>query len=223
MFTGIVQEVGRIKGLEKKGRGMKISVAIAGLAKPKMNRIKKGDSISVNGVCLTVIGKEPKSSKVIFFDVIPETLSKTNIGNLKIGELVNIEQSLRYDDKFDGHIVQGHVQGVGKIQEIMVHDKQKSLKSRKRSGNLVKFAKFKISCGKKCKNLMKCIIPKGSIAIEGVSLTVVDVNDKENLFSVELIPYTLKNTNLGIKKKGDIINIETDILARYAERFAKKS
>ncbi len=211
MFTGIIQEIGKVKDIKKTGKGICLFLDVKRL---KTQSIRLGDSIAVNGVCLTVIEKNAKEIK---FDVIPETLSMTNIGSVRKGDFVNLEQSLKNRDKLDGHIVQGHVDGIGIMKQIKIHE---SIEPKKASTKkLAKFIRFTISCNS---NLMKYIAKKGSITLDGVSLTVSEVNDKNNSFCVELIPHTIKNTTLGLKKKNDALNIETDVLARYVERLIKR-
>jgi len=222
MFTGIIQEIGKIENVEKTSKGLRISLSVRKL---KTKAIRIGDSIAVNGTCLTVVDKKSKTLK---FDIIPETLSITTLRELKKGDFVNLESSMSYNDKFDGHIVQGHVDGIGKIKEI----KTRGLgRSEKKVGSSVKkiaikkpakfaaeFTKVNITCDKK---LMKYIAKKGSVAVDGISLTVVDVNDEDNSFYIELIPHTLNSTTIGMKQKGDSVNIETDVLAKYTERLMK--
>lgn len=195
MFAGIVEKLSTVKEIKPNGEGKRLYVEVG---KEIVNDSKVGDSISINGTCLTVI---EKSGGTAAFEVMPETLSRTNIGLLKKGEKVNIERSLRMSDRNHGHFVMGHIDGVGKIL---------------RKENLGRFSKVWISCGK---NLTGYIAEKGSVAVDGISLTVVDV--KSGGFSAALIPHTLEITTLGFKKKGDAVNIEIDMLARYVKRILK--
>ncbi len=158
-----------------------------------LGKIKLGESITVNGVCSTV----KKTGKNISFEYIPETLKLSNLGSLKKGDIVNLEQSMRMNDKLDGHIVLGHIDGKGEILDI------------KKEGNSRVFS-IKIPA----KQLMKLLVYKGSVAVEGISLTVAKV--LRNSFIVKIIPYTLAHTNLKYKNKGEEVNLEFDILAKYA-------
>lgn len=190
MFTGIVEELGTIQ---------KISTEALTISCQKiLDDLKIGDSIAVNGVCLTVTSFEKN-----FFvaDVMPETFRKTNFNQLKIGSPVNLERALTLQSRLGGHIVSGHIDGIGKIQSIYSENQAKI---------------FKITCEK---NLLHYIVKKGSICIDGISLTVVDVNLPQKFFTVSLIPHTQTITILHTKKIGDTCNLETDILAKYIERF----
>jgi riboflavin synthase len=188
MFSGIVEEKGRIEKVEKKPNLATIYVKADVTAKGT----KVGDSICTSGVCLTVTGKK---KNVMSFDIMKETLDKTTLGNLKPGSYVNLERSLRADSRICGHFVSGHV------------DNKETVKAVIKKPNYVE---LQITVQK---SLAKYIVPKGSVCLDGVSLTVGDV--RKNDFSVYLIPFTLDVTTLGLNKKGDPINIETDILAKY--------
>jgi riboflavin synthase len=166
---------------------MRLEIESPDLPRP----IPDGSSICVNGVCLTVISSNPST---IFFDVVPETLSRSTLGSLKAGSRVNLESSLRADGRLDGHIVQGHVDGQGRVRRI----------ERSSDGQVWTFAVGP--------ELMPFIIAKGSVAVDGVSLTIARV--EADAFSVALIPTTLERTTLGGLRVGDAVNIETDILAR---------
>ena len=192
MFTGIVEELGEILGRQH----YKDSIALLIRGIRIMEDIKEGDSIAVNGVCLTVA---KISSAAFYADVMPETLRKTNLHELKAGEKVNLERALPMGGRLGGHFVSGHIDGTGVII------------SEKREGN----AQIKlISAGNQ---VTRYVVEKGSIAIDGVSLTVVSV-DKDN-FSVSLIPHTAKLTTLGHKKPGDRVNLEADMLGKYVEKL----
>ncbi len=191
MFTGIIEGIGKIRKIEKSTKNrsaVKMIVDLGGHAKG----LKIGQSVALNGVCLTVTGI---SNSKCNFEMIEETTKKTDLGNLKIGGMVNIERSLRVGDRMEGHFVLGHVDGVGTIKKI--EKKPKEIK-----------VWFEIP-----KHLSRFVVQKGSIAVDGISLTVVDV--RKNLASVCLIPHTVQITNFRTRKVGDKINIETDILGKY--------
>ena len=188
MFTGIVEEVGAVKKLEKRSNIFHLVIE----GKIVLEDIKKGDSLSVNGCCLTVTKIDKKN---IYFDLSTETAQKTNLMSLKVDEKVNLERALRVNDRLGGHFVTGHVDSLGKIT------------SKKARANSI-FWQISIA-----RDLKKYIVPKGSIAVEGVSLTVNEVSDE--CFTVCIIPHTIKNTNLVYKKIGDKVNIEVDMLGKY--------
>jgi riboflavin synthase len=191
LFTGIVEGIGKVRNIEKSTKNrsaVKIVVDLGNHAKG----LKIGQSVALNGVCLTVTGISKSKCN---FEMIEETTKKTDLGNLKIGGIVNIERSLKVGDRMEGHFVLGHVDGVGTIKKI--EKKPKEVK-----------VWFEIP-----KHLSRFVVQKGSIAIDGISLTVVDV--KKNLASVCLIPHTVHVTNFQTRKTGDKINIETDILGKY--------
>lgn len=194
MFAGIIQGLGRVEkisAVKENGKAAQMTVDLGRLGRG----LKVGDSVSINGACLTVVKiKKGKAS----FEMINETMKRTALGSLTLGEMVNIERSLKVGDTLDGHFVLGHVDGVGKIIDKI---KQKDQ------------TKLWVSLDK---NLLKYVVPKGSIAIDGISLTVVDVNN--NKISVALIPHTIAVTTLGIKKKGDLVNVEIDVLGKYARK-----
>ena len=161
-----------------------------------MDDIKIGDSISVNGVCLTITD----TMKDFFcMDLVEETLDKSNLGDLKEGDFVNLERAMKVTDRFGGHIVQGHVESLGVILEKQVQDDEAIL-----------------SVGLDPEWLRYCI-PKGSITLDGVSLTIAKIEG--NIIEVALIPHTLKNTTLGLKDKTDTLNIETDVIGKYIDRL----
>ncbi len=195
MFTGIVEELGEVNGIEKHGKVLRLGIK----AVKTSGDIKPGDSVSVNGVCLTAI--EIKS-RTIFFDCIEETLKLTNLGKLGVGDIVNLEKALRADGLLSGHIVLGHIDEQGEISRIIKH-----------SGETV----FYIGVSSE---ILDYLVPKGSVTIDGVSLTVCDIGS--DYFTVKLIPYTLRITALGLKIAGERINIEVDILAKYARKFPLK-
>jgi riboflavin synthase len=192
MFTGIIEYLGKVTQIKKQTDSAVIVVDIAQMSKD----VNSGDSIAINGACLTVT--HIKGSEVSF-DVSTETLSKTTIGELKTSDRVNVESSLRIGDKLGGHFVTGHVDGVGAI-------------NRKESETGQCTMWFSVS-----KELANMMIKKGSVAVDGISLTIVDLEEKS--FSVALIPYTLEETSLGFKKVGQKVNIETDMLGKWVKRI----
>lgn len=192
MFTGLIVELGEVLSLQRRGGVATLSL--------KCNKIlpdiSVGDSISVNGVCLTVT---KVSGNIIHFDISQETLKSTNLGELKTSDRVNLEPSLKPVSKLGGHFVTGHIDCVGRI------------KSKKIMGD---FIKFEIEASL---DILKYIVPKGSIAIDGISLTVVDVFPSS--FTVMIIPHTASMTTMGFKGQGDTVNLEADILAKYVAKF----
>ncbi len=192
MFTGIISKTAKVQNVKLAKSGMSLTVA------NNLGKIKLGESITINGVCSTV----KKTGKQIVFEYMPESLKLSNLGFLKKGARVNIERSLRFGDSLDGHIVLGHIDGNGQILSIA------------KEGNS---RVFNIQVPKK--EFMKLLVYKGSVAVEGISLTVVKV--LKDSFQVKIIPYTLEHTNLKEKKKGDFINLEFDILAKYAHANKK--
>ena len=192
MFTGLVAELGTVQNLARQGASYHLTVS----AHKVMQNLKIGDSVAVNGACLTVVRLTEDSFTA---DVMPETVRLTNIGQLNAGSKVNLERTLRLCDGLDGHIVSGHVEGLGTIS------------SQRPEGIAVVVT---ISTEPR---LLRYILPKGSIAIDGISLTVTQVT--ESSFSVSLIPHTAKETTLGFKRVGDQVNLETDIIGKYVERM----
>lgn len=192
MFTGLIEEIGTMEGASKAEKSMKFTIR----AKKVLQDIKLGDSISTNGVCLTVSNYDGSSFTV---DVMPETMRKTNLGKLQKGSPVNLERALKVSDRLGGHIVSGHIDGTGLIREYRDEDIATWLTVETQE------------------EVMKYIIPKGSVAIDGTSLTVVDTTD--NSFTVSLIPVTKEETVLLKKRVGDEVNLECDIVGKYIERF----
>lgn len=191
MFTGIVEGIGIIKKFEKKTNtrsAAKMKVDLGNLAKG----LKTGHSVAINGVCLTVTRISKSEAE---FEMIEETIKKTDLGKLEFGDKVNIERSLKVGDRMEGHFVLGHIDGTGKII------------------NIEKFPKEIKLWIELPNNLTKYVVKKGSIAIDGISLTLVDII--KNKISVCIIPHTMEITNLNSKKIGDKVNIETDILGKY--------
>ena len=191
MFTGIVEGIGKIKKISKATKNRSAIQMIVDLGKHGKG-LKTGQSVALNGVCLTVT---KLSNTECTFEMIEETTKKTDLGNLKPGGIVNIERSLKAGDRLEGHFVLGHVDGVGIIKKIQKKTKEVQVW-------------FEIP-----KNLSKYVVKKGSIAMDGISLTVVDI--KNNLASICLIPHTIEVTNFKTKNIGDKVNIETDILGKY--------
>ena len=192
MFTGLVAELGTVQRLARQGNSYHLTVG----AQKVLQNLKIGDSVAVNGACLTVVRMDEGGFTA---DVMPETVRLTNIGSLQPGSKVNLERTLRLCDGLDGHIVSGHVEGLGTISE-------------QRPEGIAVVVTIATP-----PELLKYIIKKGSIAIDGISLTVTEVTDTG--FSVSLIPHTAKETTLGCKMVGDSVNLETDILGKYVERM----
>ncbi|MBM3235050.1 riboflavin synthase [Candidatus Poribacteria bacterium] len=192
MFTGIVEEMGTIIQITRSSHSGQIVIG----AQKILEDCKIGDSIAVSGACLTVIEANPNS---FIADVSPETLRRTNLGELKRGDKVNLERSLRLQDRLGGHLVLGHVDEVGVISRLQSED----------SATLMQVT---VSS-----EAMRYIVFKGSVCVDGVSLTVAHLS--ANAFEVSLIPYTKQITTMGMKKVNDKVNIEVDILSRYVERL----
>ena len=190
MFTGIVKCIGMVTSVSKSRSGAEIIMRVR-LRKFGLG-LKKGDSVCINGACLTATKLSKGEAE---FEMVSETIRRTNLGQTKPGEMVNIERSLRVGDRLEGHFVLGHVDGTGVIEDIQKMSSETTI--------WIELDKW----------LAKSLVPKGSIAVDGVSLTLVDV--KGDRVSVSLIPHTLKVTTLGMKRRGDRVNIETDILGKY--------
>ena len=191
MFTGIVETMGTVVRVLRRGGGARLEVR----SQEVTDDVKTGDSVAVNGSCVTVTGR---FEDTFACDLVPETLARTNLGTLQPGELVNLERPLRASSRLDGHIVQGHVDVVGTIR------------SRRRVGAqelLEVTVPFELT---------RYLAPKGSVSVDGVSLTIVDVN--KDRFRVALIPHTLETTTLGRKIQGDAVNVEVDVISKYVER-----
>jgi riboflavin synthase len=196
VFTGIIEAVGTIAALEP--RGSQVGVVVE--APKVVPGVRIGDSIAVNGACLTVTRIEGAR---LHFDAVRETLERTSLGDQCVGARVNVERAMRADGRLDGHIVQGHVDGTGRVDAL------------ERAGDDVHFA---VRCGPE---IARYLVPKGSVAIDGVSLTVVGVSDTG--FDVALIPHTLAETNLGDRKPGDRVNLEADVLGKYVVRYLERT
>ncbi len=195
MFTGLVLGMGEITSIKKRSGGAFLSLH-AGHGSVSADI---GDSVAVNGVCLTVVSKDDQT---LAFDLSDETLRSTNLGILKPGDRVNLEYSLKPDSKIGGHFVTGHVDAVGKIRSKV---------------NIGDMWKFEIEASPQ---VMQYTVEKGSIAVDGISLTIVDI--LKNSFSLVIIPHTAKLTTLGFKGPGDTVNIEADILGKYVAKFLNK-
>ncbi|WP_010289699.1 riboflavin synthase [Kurthia massiliensis] len=196
MFTGIVEDKGKVKSIQKDEKSMQITIT----SKKILSDVHLGDSIAVNGVCLTVTHF---TSEEMTVDVMPETVKATNIHSLKLGDFVNLERAMSANGRFGGHIVSGHVDGVGTIRSI------------KPVSNAV-YIEIDIP-----KELAENCIPKGSITIDGTSLTLFNVT--ETSVTISLIPHTYSETILGTKKIGDQVNIETDLLGKYVLHHLNKN
>lgn len=192
MFTGIVEEKGRIAGIVAGSSAGEIAIR----ASVVMEGTKIGDSIAVNGVCLTVTGFR---SDGFTADVMPETLRRSNLGGLRLGDPVNLERAMAADGRFGGHIVSGHIDGTGKITQ-------------KRQEENAVWVTIEASG-----DILDLIVEKGSVAIDGISLTVAEVTDRA--FKVSIIPHTGKETTLLEKKAGDIVNLENDIIGKYVQKL----
>ncbi len=191
MFTGLVETQGKVTALKPEGPGVRLSLASELVAASA----SLGDSIAVNGCCLTVVSIEGNQ---VDFEAGEETLRRTNLGELKVGSLVNLERSLQLGDRLGGHLVTGHI------------DCTAALDQRHEDGQWCTMW-FKVP-----REYARQMASKGSVAVDGISLTLVDVTDDR--FSVALIPHTLDATTLGRRKVGDTVNIETDLLAKYVQR-----
>lgn len=196
MFTGIVEELGTLENISGGANFSKLLIK----ASKVLEGVNLGDSIAVNGVCLTVTSFTAASFTA---DVMPETMKKTSLGQLKRGDTVNLERALRLGDRLGGHIVSGHVDGVGEIV------------SREPHANAVL---FRIKADP---SLLAYMVPRGSVAIDGISLTLIDVTETD--FAVSIIPHTISHTNLRDKRAGEIVNLECDMIAKYVERLMTAS
>ncbi len=197
MFTGLISHLGNVKSIELNGDSAKLIIQSPEIA----SEIKVGDSVAVNGVCLTVTEFDAQGFAV---DVMVQTLNLTSTGKLKQSDQVNLELATKSSDRLGGHIVQGHVDGVAQVATIAQEPKWQRMD--------IKLPKA----------LMKYVVAQGSITVEGVSLTVGQLDDDADQVTVWLIPETLAKTNLSTKKVGDPLNIEVDVLAKYVERLIAK-
>jgi riboflavin synthase len=195
MFTGIVEEMGAVTSMEKTLAGTRMTI----LASVVMGDLKVGDSVSVNGTCLTVVTKGEQNFVV---EVSPETLSVTTLGHLSGGAPVNLERAMKLNERIGGHLVAGHVDGVGTVR------------SRHQDGNAIVFSIEAPS------EILRYCVPKGSITVDGISLTINEVGDHS--FSVAIIPHTAKVTTLGLKQVNDTVNLESDLIGKYVERLLQE-
>jgi len=192
MFTGIVEELAQVKKIKTKKQGIRYTIS----ANTVLDDLEIGDSICINGVCLTVT----KRQKDMFsMDIIEETLDKSNLGELRENDYVNLERAMKVSDRFGGHIVQGHVETQGVILEKQIEEDE---------------ARISVCLDPEW---MRYCIPKGSITLDGVALTIASIN--KNIIEIALIPHTLENTTLGLKDKSDTLNVETDIIGKYINRL----
>ncbi len=192
MFTGLVGELGKVASSQKGTKSLKLTIS----AHDTLNELRIGDSVAVNGACLTVVSMAKDSFTV---DVMPQTADNTIIPALKPGDMVNLERTLRVGDRLDGHMVSGHIDCIGKITACKKDD----------IAILITIALPEPS--------LRQVVLRGSVAIDGISLTVCALG--KDFFSVSLIPHTAKNTTLGFKKEGSLVNIETDVIGKYVERI----
>lgn len=192
MFTGIIEQTGRIKNIRNKGSQANMAVQF----QKKMTDLVKGESVAVNGVCLTVV-----SFGIDFFsaDISEETLNRTGLGELKSNDMVNLERALKAGERLGGHLVSGHIDGIGHITKKIIKGQDILLTIEASS------------------SIMKYIVEKGSIAVDGISLTVAFCDDKS--FTISIIPHTEASTNLKWKKTGNSVNLENDMIGKYVEKF----
>ncbi|RUM87930.1 MAG: riboflavin synthase [Thermodesulfatator sp.] len=192
MFTGLVEGLGRVRELRRESTG-----ALLVLSPPfPLEELAVGESVAINGACLTVTRIRPEAFEVM---VSPETLSRTTLGELRRGDPVNLERALRFGDRLGGHLVTGHVDGVGRVVE------------RRETGE------FFFLCIEAPEEVARYLVEKGSVAVDGVSLTVNRVQGR--VFELAIIPHTARLTTLGLRRPGDRVNLEADLLAKYVEKF----
>jgi riboflavin synthase len=194
MFTGLIEGTGKLVKIEPRGKDMRLSLE-AGF---ELDGLQQGESVSVNGVCLTVVSWQGRTFTA---DLSQETLSRTTISRIRLGDEVNLERALRLGDRLGGHLVNGHVDGRARVS------------SRKKRGDSIVFA-FEVA-----PELARYLVEKGSVAIDGVSLTVNRCDEKS--FEVNLVPHTARVTNLGNLKVSDEVNLEVDVIGKYVEKFVR--
>jgi len=192
VFTGLIEEVGKVKNIVRKSSGLRLTIE----TKEIHRETKVGDSVSVNGACLTV--EETNGNELVFF-VSGETLKRTNLKLLRVNDWVNLERALRLGDRIGGHLVQGHVDATTKILRI------------RKTGEEFVFS-FQTP-----KDFHRFMVEKGSVAIDGISLTITNVT--QTTFSVTVVPHTFENTNLKFRKVGDTVNVEFDLIGKYVEKL----
>ena len=193
MFTGIVEQTGSVVSTEKSAGGQEVVIDVGPLS-----GIEVGDSLNVSGVCLTAVDIDGSHVKV---ELVSETLDRSNLGLLAEGSPVNLERAMPADGRFDGHVVQGHVDGVGTVRAISAEGKG---------------SRLRIEVPPR---LMRYVVEKGSITVDGISLTVADLTSDS--IEIAVIPHTLSVTTLGLRNMGDRVNLEVDVLAKYVERILK--
>lgn len=196
MFTGLIEKTGRISAIRRRGQSTRLSVVASRWDEP----VKAGDSVAVQGVCLTAT---IVTGNAMEFDVLDETLTRTTLGTVRSGAAVNLERAMRADSRLGGHFVTGHVDGVGVVSAVG------------RSGRDIV---IDLECAA---DIARGIVMKGSVALDGVSLTVTEA--RRNGFQVKIIPFTWTNTSLAAAKKGSKVNIETDVIGKYAARYANEA
>lgn len=192
MFTGLVEEIGKISKIAKGSNSYQFSIQ----AKKVLSDLKLGDSVATNGACLTVVEVSNSSFSV---DIMAETVNRTNFSQMKIGDPVNLERAMRLSDRLGGHLVLGHIDGIGKISHIKKED----------IAHIISI--------EAPKEVLSQMLNKGSIAIDGISLTILKVTDE--YFQVSIIPHTAQETTLLIKKAGEFVNLETDLIGKYVLNF----
>lgn len=192
MFTGVIEELGRVKLLSKGGNIARLKV----LAPKICQQVQLGQSIAVNGVCLTAV---KKAGDFLEFEIMQESLGRTNLAVLRPNDVVNLERALKAQGRFNGHFVTGHIDGTGRVLK------------RERKGDVAMLIEAPQA-------ILTQIVPKGSVAVDGVSLTVSGL--EKNYFQVSLIPYTFAHTTLGLKKRQDLVNLEGDIMAKYMAKYS---
>ncbi|SHJ33819.1 riboflavin synthase alpha chain [Rubritalea squalenifaciens DSM 18772] len=191
MFTGLVESTGTITQIENLGEQARYTVQL-----PFYAELALGDSVATNGCCLTVASLDQDTAS---FDILSQTLKVTSLGHLKVGSLVNLERALRPSDRLGGHFVQGHVDGTGEILDLSEHGQDH---------------RFEVSLPE---SIYKYCIGKGSLAVDGISLTIAELTDNSAVFWIT--PHTFEHTNLADKKLGDPVNLEADLLAKYTEKL----
>ena len=192
MFTGLIQDIGKVESIDRRGEGIGLTIS----TQLDLSKAKIGDSISVDGVCLTIT---KLSGRTFHAEVSPETLRRTTLPTAREGQPVNLEGALRMSDPLGGHLVSGHVDGTGEIIETVAE------------GNSIRY-RFWVPV-----EISRFLIEKGSVAVDGISLTVMECQGQE--FSVSVIPHTAGTTTLGRKRSGDRVNLENDMIAKYVEKF----
>ncbi len=191
MFTGLIEDVGRLERVDRMAQGMRLYLNSA-----LTDQLELGDSVAVNGICLTVVERRSGGFSV---DVAPETLSRTNLGSAAPGLRVNLERALTLGTPLSGHLVQGHVDGTGRVASL-----------RKQEG-------FTLLTVEADEDLLLAIVPKGSVALDGISLTVASLRERD--LTISVIPHTLRVTTLGERRPGDVVNLEVDIIGKYVYRY----